>query len=62
MKTSQLLEFLRRSDGETLAWFGDARLVKYPDGKIKLLGGSLADHAAAREWCSLFLHEAILPA
>ena len=62
MKTSKLLEFLRRNEGELIAGFGEARLVKYLDGKIKLLGGSPDDRAAAREWCSLFLHEAILSA
>jgi hypothetical protein len=60
MKPSKLLEFLHRNDGELIAGFGEARLVKYLDGKIKLLGGSPDDRAAAREWCSLFLHEAIL--
>lgn len=62
MKPFHLLEYLRRNDGETLARFGDARLVKYLNGKIKLLGGSRDDRTAAREWCSLFLHEAILSA
>jgi hypothetical protein len=45
---------------ETIAMFGDARLVKQLDGKIELLGGSPADRAAALEWCSLFLHEAVV--
>ena len=57
-----LLAWFKREERETLAQFGDARLVKYLDGKIKLLGGSPDDRAAAREWCSLFLHEAILSA
>ncbi len=61
MKTTRLLEFLQRNDGELIAGFGEARLVKCLDGRIKLLGGSPEDRAAAREWCSLFLHEAILP-
>ena len=49
-----------RDEGELLATFGDARLVKYLDGKIELCGGADADRAAAREWCSLFLHEAVV--
>lgn len=44
---------------ETLAKFGNARLVKQSDGKIELIGGSRDDRANAREWCSLFLHEAV---
>ena len=57
MKLNQLA-WLRRDEGETIAVFGDARLVKKLDGKIELIGGSRGDRAAAREWCSLFLHEA----
>ncbi len=52
------LTWLTRDEGETLAVFGDARLVKHLDGKFKLSGGSPDDRRAAREWCSLFLHEA----
>jgi hypothetical protein len=44
---------------ETLATFGTARLVKYLSGKIELVGGSPADRLAAKEWCSLFMHEAV---
>ena len=57
-----LLVRLKQDDGETLANFGAARLVKRLTGRIELLGGSPDDRAAAREWCSLFLHEAILSA
>ena len=52
------MAWFTRHEGETLAVFGDARLVKYLDGKIELRGGSLDDRRAAREWCSMFLHEA----
>jgi len=62
MKTLHLLEYLRDRDGETLATFGTARLVKYLDGKVELRGGSPADRTDARQWCSLFMHEvAIAP-
>jgi hypothetical protein len=40
--------------------FGNAKLVKKLSGKVVLLGGSRDDRRAAREWCSLFLHEAVL--
>ena len=45
--------------GETFATFGGARIVRHLDGRFELIGGTPADHAAAREWCSLFLHEAL---
>jgi hypothetical protein len=55
-----LLSCLRRDENETIATFGGARLVKNPGGRFSLLGGSQTDRANAREWCSLFMHEAIL--
>jgi hypothetical protein len=42
------------SRDEAIAFFGTARLVKKSDGRHELIGGTAADHAAAREWCSLF--------
>jgi len=53
-----LLEWLQRNEVETLAQFGEARLVKKLTGKIELIGGSADDRTAAKEWVSLFLHEA----
>ena len=58
MKFNQLAWFTR-DEGETIAVFGGARLVKKLDGKIELLGGSAEDRAAAREWCSLFMHDVV---
>ncbi len=43
-----------------MARFGEARLVKKFDGKIELIGGSSEDRTAAKEWISLFLHEAVI--
>ncbi len=43
----------------TIAWFGPARLIKHFDGPYELVGGSPADQAAAREWCSLFAPEVV---
>ena len=48
-----------RDEGETIAVFGGARLTKYLDGKIELRGGSAEDRRAAREWCALFMQEAV---
>ena len=50
-----------RSEGETIATFGAARLVKDLNCKFHLISGTPNDRAAAREWCSHFLHEAIIP-
>ena len=53
------LAWLTRDEGELIAMFGDARLVRKLDGKIELIGGTLDDRRAAWEWCSMFLHEAV---
>ncbi len=61
MKLSQrLLEYLHRNDGELIALHGDARLVRHLNGRYELRGGTPDDRAHIREWCSLFLHEAVI--
>ncbi len=53
--------FVRFNDhGETIASFGQARLVKYLDGKYELCDGSREDRQAAREWISLFCHDVVV--
>jgi hypothetical protein len=51
---------LFRDEGELVASWGEARLIKYLDGKLVLKGGSREDRIAAREWISLFWHEAVV--
>lgn len=55
-----LLARLKHNEGEIMACFGEAKLIKRLTGKIELVGGTDADRAAAREWTSLFLHEAAI--
>jgi hypothetical protein len=56
------MKFVRilRDEGEVVAHFGEARLIKYLDGKVELRGGSKADRLAAKEWISMFWHEAVV--
>jgi len=49
----------RNFQPSTVARFGSARLILKPDGRHELFGGTADDHAAAREWCSLFAHEVV---
>jgi hypothetical protein len=42
-----------------IAAFGTTCLVKKSDGLHELIGGTVDDHADAREWCSLFAHEVV---
>ena len=46
--------------GRIIQWFGEARLVRYANGRYELVGGTRADFTAAKEWVSLFGHEIIL--
>lgn len=48
-------------EGEKVASFGTANLLRHPGGGWEIRGGSPRDHAAAREWCSVFQHEATFP-
>lgn len=45
-------------DGEEIARFGEARLLRLATGRYELRGGSWRDREAAREWASLFCQEA----
>ena len=49
-----------KDEGELIASWGAARLVKYLDGKLELKGGSKEDHGEAKEWLSMFWHEAVV--
>ena len=51
---------LFKDEGEVMASWGEARLIKYLDGKLVLKGGSKDDRIAAREWISLFWHKAVV--
>jgi len=46
-------------EGEVMAYFGQARLIKYLDGKLELKGGSEEDLIAAKEWISMFFQQAL---
>jgi hypothetical protein len=49
-----------KDEGEVMASWGEARLIKYLDGKLVLKGGSKEDRIAAREWISKFLDDAVV--
>ncbi len=62
MKTIYLFDYLRRQRGERIACWGRAELVRNLDGRYELRGGTPEERQAAREWMSLFLHEAVIAA
>ena len=49
-----------KDEGELIASWGEAQLIRYLDGKTELRGGSDQDRAEAREWMSLFWHEGVV--
>ncbi len=49
-----------KDEGEVVASWGQARLLRFLDGRLELRGGSRDDRVAAREWISLFWHEAVV--
>jgi hypothetical protein len=49
-----------QDEGEVVAAWGQAQLIKYLDGKTELRGGSDQDRAQARGWISMFWHTALV--
>jgi len=43
-----------------IATFGQATLVELADETLELRGGQSADRTMAKEWISLFMHEAVM--
>ena len=48
-----------RKSTRLITHFGRARLVVLPDGSVELRGAQAHDQTAAKEWISLFMHEAV---
>ncbi len=51
--------FPHRCRSRVVRQFGDATLIRQPNGQHEPLGGTDADRAAAFEWTSLFAHEIV---
>jgi hypothetical protein len=52
--------FPSENPGTLIATFGRARLMQKSENAFVLDGGSNDDRAEAREWISLFMHEAVI--
>lgn len=57
MKLKKLI--FKRHRTKLVRQFGQAKLVKLPNGEHELIGGSDADRTAAVEWVSLFASEIV---
>ncbi len=60
MHVRNYLPVLTLRKGEVVATFGAARLIRTPEHKYELRGGSRADRTAAKEWISLFRHDVVV--
>ena len=49
-----------QDEGEVVAAWGQAQPIRYLDRKTELRGGSEQERAEAREWMSMFWHEAVV--
>ena len=49
----------QRYRSQVVRQFGDAKLIRQPNGQHELVGGTDADRADAFEWSSLFAHEIV---
>ncbi len=49
-----------KDEGTVIAIFGEAKLVKFLDGKYELQGGSKEDRISTREWISMFCHDVVV--
>jgi hypothetical protein len=49
----------QRYRSQVIRRFGNAKLLRRPNGQHELIGGTDADRADAFEWSSLFAHEIV---
>ena len=57
MKLKNLIPLRYRT--KLVRQFGQAKLIRKPNGQHELIGGTEADRSAAFEWTSLFAHEIV---
>jgi hypothetical protein len=47
-------------EGTVIASFGQAKLIKFLNGRYELRDGSKEDRFAAHEWISMFCHDVVV--
>jgi hypothetical protein len=55
---NRILDKFNKQEGEIVAQFGEARLVRVR-GRIYLRGGSMADRMEALEWLAMMMPEEV---
>jgi hypothetical protein len=59
MKNRWSMKFPMDVEIEVVAVFGGSRVVRLRNGRLEIRGGHPSERAEAREWTSLFCHEAL---
>ena len=57
---NRIKPFCGSQNERLITTFGNARLVRLTDGSTALRGGRAQDQTSAKEWVSLFMHEAVV--
>ena len=60
MKTRHLLNSEYSDRNQAIMQFGQAQLVRNPAGNLELQGATAEEQTAAKEYISLFMHEAVV--
>ena len=60
MKLKHLVNDPVEADARMVIRFGEAALIRQRNGNYRLTGGTRNEETEAKEWISLFLHEAVL--
>ena len=60
MKLMQRLQNRFNLGGKTIQQFGQAKLIRQPEGQHELIGGTPEDRANARDYIAFFQHEVVL--
>ena len=60
MKCKKTINLNLGKTNETIGFFGRAKLVRSPDGRHELLGGTQVEQATVRNWCQHFAPEIVI--
>ena len=56
---NRINQIIGSKNEQLITTFGNARLVRLADGSTQLRGARAQEQTTAKEWISLFMHEAV---
>ena len=60
MKNRNQAPAIKSNRSYTVMLFGQAKLIQTPEGKLRLKGATRDERTEAKEFISLFMHDAVL--